>query len=77
MSNHPGGDTAYFKVGCRMQIIADASPVGLGVVPPSVPWQDCEAVLLGPLPTGESILVVVDYYSCFLEVAILKFTTIV
>ena len=39
------------------------------------PWQDCAADLLGPLPTGESILVVVDYYSRFLEVAILKSTT--
>lgn len=32
MCNHPGRDTTYFKFGCRMQIIADASPVGLGVV---------------------------------------------
>ena len=31
--------------------------------------------LLGPLLTGESILVVVDYYSRFLEVVILKFAT--
>ena len=45
------------------------------VLPPSAPWQDCSADLLGPLPTGESILVVVDYYSRFLEVAILKSTT--
>ena len=45
------------------------------VLPPSAPWQDCGADLLGPLPTGESILVVIDYYSRFLEVAILKSTT--
>ena len=44
------------------------------VLPPSAPWQDCGADLLGPLPTGESILVVIDYYSRFLEVAILKST---
>ena len=44
-------------------------------LPPSVPWQDCSANLLGPLRTGESILLVVDYYSRFLEVAILKSTT--
>ena len=45
------------------------------VLPPGAPWQDCGADLLGPLPTGESILVVIDYYSRFLEVAILKSTT--
>ena len=45
------------------------------VLPPSVPWQDCTPDLVGPLPTGESILVVVYYYSRFLEVAILKYTT--
>jgi len=39
------------------------------------PWQDCGADLLGPPLTGESILVVVDYYSRFLEVAILKSIT--
>ena len=45
------------------------------VVPPSGPWQDCSADLIGPLPSGESTLVVVDYYSRFCEVAILKKTT--
>ena len=45
------------------------------VLPPSAPWQDCGVDLLGPLPTGDSILVVIDYYSRFLEVAILKSTT--
>ena len=45
------------------------------VLPPSAPWQDCSADLLGPLPKGESILVVVDYFNRFVEVAILKSTT--
>ena len=45
------------------------------VLPPNAPWQDCSADLLGPLPAGESILVVVDYFSRFVEVAILKSTT--
>ena len=39
----------------------------------SAPWQDCSVDLLGPLP--REYLVVVDYYSRFLEVAILKSTT--
>ena len=49
-------------------------PVSLGL-PPSAPWQDCSADLLGLLTTGESTLVVFDYYSRFLEDAILKSTT--
>ena len=43
--------------------------------PPSPPWQDCGADLLGLLPTGESFIVVIDYYSGFLEVAIMKSKT--
>ena len=41
------------------------------VVPTSGPWKDCGADLMGPLHSGESILVVIDYYSRFFEVAIL------
>ena len=43
--------------------------------PPSGPWQDCAADLLGPLPSGESLLVVVDYFSRYFEVVILRSTT--
>ncbi|MCG8032063.1 MAG: DDE-type integrase/transposase/recombinase [Candidatus Thiodiazotropha taylori] len=42
---------------------------------PAGPWQHLAADLLGPLPTGESILVLVDYYSRFFEVEIMKSTT--
>ena len=45
------------------------------IFPPSAPWQDCGADLLGLLPTGESLIVVIDYYSGFLEVAIMKSKT--
>ncbi|PFX23411.1 Transposon Ty3-I Gag-Pol polyprotein [Stylophora pistillata] len=38
------------------------------VKPPTGPWQDIAIDLKGPLPTGESLLVVVDYYSRFYEV---------
>ena len=41
------------------------------VKPPTGPWQDIAIDLMGPLPTGESLLVVVDYYSRFYEVAIM------
>ena len=41
---------------------------------PDGPWEDLAIDLLGPLPTGESILVVVDYYSRYFETAILRST---
>ena len=44
-------------------------------MPPSGAWQDVAIDLLGPLPTGESILVTVDYYSRYYEVNVLKTVT--
>ena len=44
------------------------------VEPPTSPWQNVAVDLMGPLPTGESLLVVVDYYSHFYEVGILQST---
>ena len=41
------------------------------VEPPSGPWQDLAVDFLGPF-LGESILVVVDYYSRFFEVVVMK-----
>ena len=32
------------------------------IFPPSAPSQDCGADLLGPLPTAESLIVLIDYY---------------
>ena len=43
--------------------------------PPSGLWQDVAVDLMGPMPTGESLLVVVDYYSCYYEVVIMHSTT--
>ena len=42
---------------------------------PEGPWQDVAVDFLGPMPTGESILVVVDYYSRYYEIAIMRSTT--
>ena len=64
--------------GCLVTSSCDPPDPMSRVLSPIAPWQDCSADLLGPLPTGESIsciLVVVDYYSRFLKVAILKSTT--
>ena len=46
------------------------------VEPPTGPWQDVALDLMGPLPTDESLLVVVDYYSRFYEVRILRSTAV-
>ena len=45
------------------------------VEPPSVPWHDVAIDVLGPLLSGENLLVVVDYYSRFFEVVIMHSTT--
>ena len=39
---------------------------------PSGPWQDGAADILDPLPSGEKLLVIVDYYSRYFGVVILK-----
>ena len=41
---------------------------------PTGPWRDLAIDLRGPLPTGESISVVVDHNSRYYEVDILKST---
>ena len=42
---------------------------------PDGPWQDLAIDLMGPFPSGENLLVVIDYYSRYQEVAIMKKTT--
>ena len=44
-------------------------------VPPSGAWQDLAVDLLGPMPTGEQLLVLVDYYSRYFEVVIMHKVT--
>ncbi len=45
------------------------------VLPPTGPWQDLAVDLMGPLPNGEHILVLVDYYSRYYEIAVMKSIT--
>lgn len=42
---------------------------------PTGPWQDVAVDLMGPMPTGENLLVVVDYYSRYYEVVVMHSTT--
>ena len=61
--------------GCQVTSEYSKSEPLATVLPPNGPWQDCAANILGPLLSGENILVVVDYYSRYNEIAILKAIT--
>ena len=57
--------------GC--QLVGQATPPE-PLMPTELPlgkWQDLSLDLLGPMPTGEYLLVVIDYYSRYYEVEIL------
>ncbi|XP_022795609.1 uncharacterized protein K02A2.6-like [Stylophora pistillata] len=61
--------------GC--QLVGQATPPE-PLMPTELPlgkWQDLSLDLLGPMPTGEYLLVVIDYYSRYYEVEILMSVT--
>lgn len=60
--------------GCQVVARPDAPEPLRPTELPEGPWQDVAIDLLGPLPSGESILVVVDYYSRYYEYDVLKST---
>ena len=61
--------------GCQLVSIP-ANPEPIKSTPlPSGPWQDLAIDLLGLLPSGESVLVIVDYFSRYYEVEIMRSTT--
>ena len=76
----PGMDKAAEKHckschGC--QLVAQPNPPEpiRSTALPDAPWQHLAADLMGPIPSGHSILVVVDYYNRFYEYEILRSTT--
>ncbi len=76
----PGMDRAAERFvrachGCQLVARPDVPEPLSPTVMPQGPWQNLATDLLGPLPDGHSILVVVDYYSRYYEYAILKSTT--
>lgn len=42
---------------------------------PNAPWVDCAIDFMGPLPTGEYLLVIIDYFSRYMEVEIMTTIT--
>ena len=61
--------------GCQVVVQLNVPEPMKRTEPPSGPWQDVAVDLMGPMPTGESLLVVVDYYSRYYEVVIMHSTT--
>ena len=61
--------------GCQLVARPDAPEPIRSTTLPVGPWIDVGVDLLGPLPSGHSILVVVDYYSRYYEYSILQSTT--
>lgn len=67
---------AYVKQ-CRgcMLVAAPAAPEPMKRKElPSEPWQHLAIDFMGPLPSGHYLLVIVDYYSRFVEIEIMKKT---
>ncbi|XP_022808367.1 uncharacterized protein K02A2.6-like [Stylophora pistillata] len=62
--------------GCQL-ISSPANPEPIKSNPlPSGPWQDLTIDLLGPLPSGESVLGIIDYFSRYYEVEAMRSTTL-
>lgn len=64
-----------FVRNCRSCVLVSApsAPEPLRVTEmPSQPWQHIAIDFLGPLPSGENLLVIVDYYSRYIEVEIMR-----
>ena len=41
---------------------------------PRAPWKFCSTDLLGPLPDGRHVIVIIDYFSRYFEVALIRST---
>jgi len=61
--------------GCQLVTKENITPPVKTTKMPERPWQDIALDLLGSLPTGEYLLVLVDYFSRWVEVDIIKSTT--
>ena len=61
--------------GCKLVARPDPDEPIRSTSLPDRPWQDLEVDLMGPLPSGHSLLVIVDYYGRFYEVEVMQSTT--
>lgn len=61
-------------LGCQAVTPVTTTPPVKTTTMPTKPWRDLAVDLMGPLPTGESLLVTVDYYSRWIEVDVVRNT---
>ena len=61
--------------GCQLVTKETVPPPVKTTRMPERPWQDLALDLLGLMPTGESLLVLVDYFSRWVEVDVIKSTS--
>lgn len=61
--------------GCQLVSTPDFPEPMKRTTLPSQAWQDIAMDFLGPLPSGHTFLVIIDYYSRYFEVEIMKKTT--
>ena len=66
----------HCKTCCGCQLVSRPSPQEpiMSTALPTGPWRELAIDLLGSLPTGESILVIVDYYSRCYKIDIMRST---
>ena len=58
--------------GCQLVSTPQPPPPVTSTPFPDAPWEQLATDLHGPLPSGETLLVTVDYYSRYVEVDVLK-----
>ena len=63
--------------GCQLVARPDPPEPIRSTTLPDGPWQDLAVDLMGPLLSGHSLLVIVNYYSRFYEVEVMQSTTAV
>lgn len=76
----PGYDKATEKFvrschGCQLVAKPDPAELIMSTVLPDGPYQDLAFDLLGPLPSGHSLLVQINYYNWYYKVDIMMPTT--
>ena len=64
-------------LGCQAVTPAATIPPVKKKTMPTKPWRDLAVDLIGPLPTGESLLVIVDCYSRWIEVDVVRSSVII
>ncbi|XP_022793396.1 uncharacterized protein K02A2.6-like [Stylophora pistillata] len=61
--------------GCQMGTKNVPPPPLRSTALPNQPWEEVTVDLIGPLPSGEHFLVLVDYYSRWIEVDVIRTTS--